>query len=280
MKFIPAIALVLFVSTAFVFGQSFVKRTITKTDRFDFGAGGTVSVAGAPTGSITVQPSTKNEIEITAEVEIQAANDRDLELIAKVAGFVTDETVGRTRIITVGPHNKFGQKKLPKGFPKNLTTLPFLVNYSISVPRYTDLEIDGGKGDLSISGIEGSMRVNFLDSQARIEVSSGSAIVAIGAGSLNMIFGANGWRGRMADIQVATGDLFVQLPSILSAEIDAAVLRDGVIENLVPDLKPRDRKVPFTDRSIAAKAGVGGPPMKFTVGAGRLRLSRLGTKVD
>ena len=33
-------------------------RTTTKTDRLDFGAGGTLVVAGAPKGSITVEAGT------------------------------------------------------------------------------------------------------------------------------------------------------------------------------------------------------------------------------
>ena len=41
---------------------------------------------------------------------------------------------------------------------------------------------------------------------------------------------------------------------------------------LFPDLKPRDRKVPFTDKVDLAKAGVGGAPLKFTVGDGTLKM--------
>ena len=52
--------------------QTLLKRTTTKTDKFDFGAGGTVSIVGAPNGSIRVVGTNRNEIEITAEIEIQA----------------------------------------------------------------------------------------------------------------------------------------------------------------------------------------------------------------
>jgi hypothetical protein len=100
-------------------------------------------------------------------------------------------------------------------------------------------------------------------------------MLTIGTGSLEVSFGSRGWRGRFTDIQVAKGDLSVSLPTNLSAEIDATILRTGSIENTVPDLKPRDRKAAFTERSIVAKAGVGGAPMKFTVGDGKMRLSKL-----
>ena len=50
-----------------------------------------------------------------------------------------------------------------------------------------------------------------------------------------------GWN---ANIQLAKGDLTVRLPSNMSAEIDAIILQSGAIENMLPDLKPRDRKAP------------------------------------
>ncbi|HQZ96322.1 MAG TPA: hypothetical protein PLP21_08380 [Pyrinomonadaceae bacterium] len=282
MKNIISLLLGLFVVMAFSiagFGQApnMVKRTTTKTDRFDFGSGGTVVINGAPSGSIKVQGWAKNEIEITAVIEVQAANEADLARIAEVTGFITDESAIRTSVITVGVHNKFGLKKLPKNFPKQLIGLPFTLNYVISVPRYSDLEIDGGKGDLSIAGVEGSIRANFIESKANVEIIAGNTTLIIGTGTLDVAFGVRGWRGRYTDVQVAAGDLNVKFPSNMSAEIDATILRTGMIENHIPDLKPRDRKVPFTDKSIIAKAGVGGAPLKFVVGVGNMKLDRLVT---
>jgi hypothetical protein len=274
--FLLAISIAVLAFSAFAQTQtSGVKRTTTKTDRFDFGSGGTIVINGAPNGSITVLGQSKNEIEITAEMEFQASSDADAAKLAEVTGFITDESAIKVSVMSIGNHNKFGLKKLPKDFPKHLLTLPFTINYKISVPRYSDLEIDGGKGDLKISGVEGSMKINFLESKGNVEVISGNAMVTIGSGSLDVLFAARGSRGRFTDIQVAKGDLSVSLPTNLSAEIDATVLRTGSIENTLTDLKPRDRKVAFSERSIIAKAGVGGVPMKFTVGDGKMKLAKL-----
>ena len=251
------------------------KRTITKTDRFDFGVGGTVAITGVPSGSIRVAGWQKNEIEITAVIELQAATDSDLAKLAEITGFVTDESPGRTGIVSIGTHNKAGMKKLPKSFPKNLLGLPFRIDYVINVPHFCDLEIDGGKGDLSISGIEGTMQINFIESKAKIEVISGATTATFGSGSVEVAIGTHGWRARAATIQVATGDLTVRLPANLNAEIDAVILKTGKIENGLPGMKPRDRKVVFTDKSIIAKAGVGGVPLKFTVGDGTLKMESL-----
>ena len=85
--------------TAFSQPGSPLKRTTTKTDKFDFGAGGTVSIAGAPNGSIHVVGGNRNEIEITAEVELQASTEADLAKLSEVTGFITNESTGKTSII-------------------------------------------------------------------------------------------------------------------------------------------------------------------------------------
>ncbi len=250
-------------------------RTTTKTDKFDFSSGGTVTVTGAPNGSVKIVGSPKNEFELIATITIEAANDADFAKLAAITGFVAEESTIRVAVGTIGPHNKFGLKKLPKDFPKNLLATPFRVDYELRVPRYTDLEIDGGKGDLSVTGVEGSMRVNFIEAKGYVEVVGGTTSVTIGSGKLDMAFGVRGWRGRSATVSVGSGELNVSLPSNMSAEIDATILKTGTITNEIPDLKPRDRKVVFTDRSILAKAGVGGSPLKFIMGDGAMKLGRL-----
>ena len=250
-------------------------RTTTKTDKFDLSSGATLTVTGAPNGSIKIIGSPKNEIEIIATIGIEAANDADFAKLAAITGFVTDESAIRVAIGSVGPHNKFGLKKLPKDFPKNLLATPFRIDYEIRVPRYTDLEIDGGKGDLSITGVEGSMRVNFIETKGDVEVVGGTTNITVGKGTLDMAFGVRGWRGRSATVNVGSGELNVSLPSNMHAEIEATILKTGMIANSLVDLKPRDRKVAFTDKSILAKAGVGGSPLKFTVGDGTMKLERL-----
>lgn len=278
-KLARIVGVVVLMSTTAAVGYSqtpkLVKRTTTKTDRFDFGSGGTIVITGAPTGSIKIVGSQKNEVEVTAEIEVQAASEAEVAKLAEVTGFASDETAIRASVMSVGSHNKFGLKKLPKNFAKNLLGLPFTINYTVTVPRYSDLEIEGGKGDLSITGVEGSMQINFIECKAYLEIVGGSTAVTVGTGSIDVALGVRGWRGRSANIQIATGDLSVHLPSNMSAEIDAVILKNGSIKNSLLDLKPRDRKVPFTEKSILAKAGVGGSPLKFTVGSGTLTIDRL-----
>jgi pimeloyl-ACP methyl ester carboxylesterase len=64
--------LVVFSCALYVSGQTgMVKRVITKTDKLDFGAGGTVAIMGAPKGSIHVEAAEKNEIEINRQLSTE-----------------------------------------------------------------------------------------------------------------------------------------------------------------------------------------------------------------
>jgi len=253
-----------------------LKRTTVKTDSFEFGSGGTVAIVGAPVGSIRVEPAEKSEVQIDATIELEAASETDLAKLAQVTSFTLDESLGRVAVISTGTHDTKFIKSVSKKFPKNLVGLPFRIDYVIKVPRYCDLEINGGKGDISVSGVEGSIKINSLESNAILNLVGGSVNAVFGNGNVNVVMPDRSWRGSTIDVQLAAGTMNVHFPVNLSADLDAAVLRTGQVENAIPDLKPRIRTVKFTDKTIAAKAGAGGIPMKFTVGDGTLKLSRLG----
>ena len=270
-----AVFVSIFAFSAVAQTPTLIKRTTYKTDKFDFGVGGTVAVAGAPSGSIRIEGWSKNEIEISAEIELNAQSEADLNELAKVTGFMLEESAGRTGIISVGTHDKNYLKRVSKKFPKTLLGLPFKIDYVIKVPRYCDLQIDGGKGDLYIAGVEGTMKINYLDTNATLNLVGGGVFATFGGGTVAVSVPTRSWRGRFADIQLATGTMNVSLPPSLNAELDASILRTGKIDNTYADLKPKTRKDAFTEKLIAAKSGTGGIPLKFTVGDGTLNIFQL-----
>lgn len=252
-----------------------LKRTTYKTEKFDFGAGGTVSIAGAPAGSITVEGWQKNEVEITAEVEVQAANESDLALLAQVNTFVIDDNFGHISVNSVGTYDKSYMKRASKKFPKNLLNMPFKIDYRIKVPVYCDLEINGGRGDFSLSNVEGAIQIKVLESNAKLNLIGGTVSATFGGGNVDVTIPTRSWRGRSIDVQIAKGNMNVNLAQNLNANIDAAVLRTGKIENSYALLKPRER-AKFTDKLMTAKSGSGGAALSFTVGDGTLKLAAIG----
>jgi hypothetical protein len=256
--------------------QGQLKRVTTKTDTLDFGAGGTVAIMGAPNGSIRVEPSAGNQIEITAEVSLEASTEADLTTLANITGYVTEESLGKVTINSVGPHDAKYVKRIDKKFPKRLMGATFSIDYLVKVPRYCDLQIDAGKGDITIRGVEGSLRINSLESNAKLDLVGGTLNATFAKGNISLTIPERSWRGSGLDVALANGSMEVYFPINLSAELDASVLRTGKIENSLIDLKPRVRTQKFTDTLISAKAGSGGVPMKFTVGDGTLKLKMIG----
>ena len=258
----------------FTFAQTkqLLKRTTYKTETVEFGQGGTVSIIGAPSGSISVEGWQKNEVEITAEIEVQGETEADLAQLAVINTFVLNEaTMGRVSIVSVGTNDKDYMKRTAKKFPKKLLGMPFRIDYKIKVPVFSDLEITGNRGDLNLKTVEGAMRISFAETNANLKLSGGTIVATFGKGDVTIEILSRSWRGRNAEIQLASGNLNVLLPLNLNAELDASVLRTGKIENGYAALKPRER-TKFTDKLMNAKIGNSGVRFVFTVGDGTLKL--------
>lgn len=270
---LAVVSIALFSVFTFAQTKQLLKRTTYKTETVEFGQGGTVSIIGAPVGSISVEGWQKNEVEITAEIEVQAENETDLAQLAAVNTFVLNEaTMGRVSIVSVGTNDKDYMKRNAKKFPKKLLSMPFRIDYKIKVPIFTDLEITGNRGDLNLSNVEGAMRISFAETNANLKLSGGTIVATFGKGEVNVEILSRSWRGRNAEIQLASGTLNVLLPLNLNAELDASVLRTGKIENSFAALKPRER-TKFTDKLMYAKVGSSSVRFLFTVGDGTLRLT-------
>lgn len=258
--------------SAFVWAQN-IKRTTTKTERAELGAAGTLTIVGAPAGSISIEGWQQPNVEVTADIVIEAQTEEDLALLTKINTFVLDEDFNHVRIVTTGTHDKQFLKKNFKKLPKHLLALPWRIDYKIKVPNYCDLEIDAGRGDFDLRGVEGTIIIKALQSErANLDLIGGAVQATFGGDEVNVKLNQRGWRGRGADIQVAKGALNVSAPPAVNADLDLSVLRTGKIENKFENLKPRD-KTKFSETLMTARAGSGGAKLVFTVGDGTLRLT-------
>src|SRR5712691_3570958 len=106
-------------------------RTITRHESRRFFYAGTVAVTGAPNGSVTIEGWQRNEVEISAEIELQAPTEADLSRLAMLNNFVIDEDSNHLRIITTGTHDRAFMKRAAKEFPKSLIGLPCKIDFHI-----------------------------------------------------------------------------------------------------------------------------------------------------
>jgi hypothetical protein len=248
-----------------------LKRTTTRNEKRRLGYGSTITILGAPAGSITIEGWNKSEVEITAEIELQADTEEDLARLAQVNTFTLDEDSNHLRIISTGTHDKKFMKKAAKDFPKTLLGLPWKIDYRIRVPQMSDLRINSGRGAINLSGVEGLIGIEALESEAQLTLTGGVVSATIGGGKVNVNLPTRSWRGRGLEVRLALGDLTVQLPANFSGDINAEVLRTGKLENNYAALTPRERTKP-TERLIQGRAGAGGAVLVFTVGDGTINI--------
>jgi len=247
-----------------------VSRIITRHENHRLSYGGTVTILAAPTGSITIEGWDRNEFDLSAEIELHAPTDADLDLLARVNNFAVDVDTNHIRIITSGTHDKKYMRQVAKTFPKTLFGLPWKIDFHLKVPALTDLEIDSGTGPIKLSGVEGAMRLTAFQSDAQLSLTGGYFSGIIQRGSVNVTIPVRSWHGLGATLQLAGGTLDVAIAPGFSGDIDANVLRAGEIKNSYPGLAPRDAA--FTSRLLQARAGAGGAKISFTVGDGRIEI--------
>jgi len=158
-------------------------RTATRHERRRFAHGSTLTISGAPAGSITIESWPNSEIDIVAEIQLQAGSEQDLDRLASVNNVVLDEDADHIRIITTGTHDKSFMKNVKK-FPKNLLGLPWKVDYRIRVPVTTDLDINAGRGPIKISDVEGFVQLSAAESEVTLRLSGGALNALVAAGKV------------------------------------------------------------------------------------------------
>ena len=244
-------------------------RTTTRHETYRLQFGGTVTLSAAPAGSIIIEGWERNEVEVSASIELQAPSAADLDRLSAINTFVVDEDTNHIRIMTSGTHDRAFMKRMTKNFPKSLIGLPWKIDYHIKIPALADLEVDAGNGPISLSGVEGALRLNALNSDANLSLTGGLGSVIVQSGTINLTIPARSWHGLGSEIKLASGNLNVDLMPGFSADINAEVLRLGEIKSSFSDLQPRERNS-MTPRSVRARAGSGGATLTLTVGDGTI----------
>lgn len=254
-----------------------LRRTTTRREVRRLGYGGSVTIYGAPEGSITVESWEKGEVEIMADIEQSANTEEDLTRLTSINNFILDDDMNHLRINTIGVHDRKYLKRVARDLPKSLVAMPWKIDYRLRVPASVDLEIYAGRGALNISGVEGALRLNGGEGASAFTLAGGDVEATLRGGPVVVRVPARNWRGRGMSMRVASGDLTVELLAGFSGDVNADVLRAGRIENSHPGLAPRERTQP-TDRKLEGRVGAGGATLSFTVGDGTLRIKQVSGK--
>ena len=269
-------AILLIIVTPALSQDALLTRTTTRRETRRFSYGGTITLIGAPRGSVTVEGWPRDEVQLVAEIELKAPTEAELDQLATVNSFVFDEDVNHLRVLTTGTHDRVFMKRAAKKFPKNLLNLPWKIDYRLRVPVNTDLEVTAGHGAVKVSGVEGAVRISATESETALTLIGGTVSTTVAAGVITLSIPVRSWRGSGVEIRLAAGTINVELPAGFSGDIDADVLHTGKIVSSYEGLESRE-KPGITERIVRARAGVGGPMFRFTVGDGVVNIKRSGS---
>ena len=228
--------------------------------------GSTLTVIGAPEGSITIEAWQRSEVEINAEIQLRANSEADLNLLAAVNTFIVDEDSDHVRVMSTGTHDKEFMRTVAKKFPKTLLGLPWKIDYRIRVPYSVDLDINAGRGPISIVGVDGNIQLSASETAANFKLTSGTLTATIMIGSVKLEVPSRSWRGVGALLRLAAGEITIEIPPGFSGDFDAEILRSGKIDASYEELARASRGV--DPRTLSARAGAGGAAFKLTVGDG------------
>jgi hypothetical protein len=232
-----------------------------------------VTIVGAPAGSITIEGWARNEVDITAEIQLKADTEADLDLLAMVNGFIIDDDPNHIRVLSTGTHDKVFMRTAKK-FPKTLLGLPWKIDYRIRVPISTDLEINAGRGPISLVDVDGTIRLSAAESETNLTLSGGSIDATIASGKVTLSIPSRSWRRGRADLRVGLGEINLELPSGFNGDVDADILRIGQIEDSFGGLESRE-KPGLTQQIVRGRSGSGGGLIKLTVADGKINIRKL-----
>jgi hypothetical protein len=248
-------------------------RTTLRHEALRFAYGGTLTIVGAPAGSIKIEGWPRNEVDITAEIQLRADTETDLDLLAAVNGLVLDDDSGHIRVLSTGTHDKTYMRKAKK-FPKALLGLPWKIDYRIRVPMLTDLEINAGRGPIDLAGVEGNIRLSAAESETNLNLSGGSLTATVAIGKVTLSIPSRSWRRGSVDIRVGAGEIAVELPPGFNGDLDADILRMGQIVDAYGGLEVRE-KPGLTPLIVRGRSGAGGAMIKLTLADGRINVRKI-----
>ena len=243
-----------------------VVRTTSRHESLRLAYGGTLTIIGPPDSTITIEGWPRSEVDISAEVQLRANTEADLNSLAAVNTFVVDQDGDHVRVMSTGTHDKVFMRSVAKKFPKALLGLPWKIDFRIRVPFAIDLDINAGRGPINISGVEGNIQLSAAESATNLKLTGGTVYGTIATGTVRLEVPARSWRGVGATFRLAAGEITVEIPTGFNGDFDAEVLRSGKIDASYEGLARASRGV--DPRSLSARAGAGGAAFNLTIGDG------------
>ncbi|MFQ3582021.1 MAG: hypothetical protein SNJ67_12990 [Chloracidobacterium sp.] len=241
--------------------------------RFDYGRA--LKITLPPTGSLTIAGSKRSELTIKATIRVEGASADDLSALAERIGFQLDTRDVRLHLMSVGPSVKNLSRKerraVTDGLASPLLRLPYRIDYTLTVPEYTDLDVSVFDGDLVLAGMYGGIVFGVQRGQVTLSGVAGTVVGRLATGNARVELSGRSWRGSGLDLRVGVGDILLSVPRGFAADViltASAPLDIRYPLNREPDLPP---DTPF-GMQTRGRFGVGGAELQLITARGVIRV--------
>ena len=215
-------------------------------------AAGPLTVDAGRNGGIRVEGWDRNEIQVRAIVQTHARSENDAKQLASGVQIVT----GGGRVSSSGPSTD-GREW-------------WSVNYRISVPRHTDLDLNANNGGISIRSVSGTIRFDTTNGGVTLADLAGDVRGETRNGGLTVQLQGQRWDGAGIDVETTNGGVTLSIPDGYNADLTTGTVNGGfrtdIPMTVQGELSPR--------RGLSTTLGSGGPPVRVRTTNGGLRINR------
>lgn len=175
---------------------------------YELEPGGTFEIRNT-NGEISIETTDGTAIEVSAEFVVKAATDE-----------AAKELLDNSEITeTVSPgHILLDSRNRDLGFTLHVSRS---VNYTVRLPKSTNVTLDSTNGDIEVSGLAGALRVDTTNGRIRARALENGATVGATNGQVTLEFLKLGEQG--IECETTNGSITVDLPRSADASVSARV---------------------------------------------------------
>jgi DUF4097 and DUF4098 domain-containing protein YvlB len=214
---------------------------------------GALNVDGSPNGGISVKAWSRSEILVRARVDTYGdtksqAESRQSEVVIATAG-----------------------GKVSSTGPKTAGKTHYSVSYEIFVPRKIDLSLHSTNGGVSIEGVSGNISSDTTNGGLKLTNLAGKVVARTTNGGVKVVLAGPTWEGEGFEVSSTNGGVTIEAPSGYSAQVELSTTNGGLSSDFPITVQGK-----FTGKSVNAKIGNGGAPVKARTTNGGISLKSAG----
>lgn len=221
--------------------------------------GKTIEIRGV-NGSISAEPATGNEVEVTADKHARRSDPDDVRIEVL-------EHDGGVTICAVYPGRR--NRCEPGGGNMSVRDNDVEVEFMVRVPRGVEFVGSNVNGDVEAVDLAGPVEANTVNGGVRVETSAGDASARTVNGSVTAVVRALGQRSL--SFETVNGGVSLTLPRDVDADLEAETVNGSISTDFPITVVGR-----MSPRRLYGRIGDGGRPLRIRTVNGSIRI-RSGT---